>query len=1083
MCKSFLLLFSLFFSVFTVLAQPDSPLLLNRISHNQAKIAFAAAGKIWLVDRAGGVAQRLTNTPYEEAEPIFSPDGKQIAFSRHNGTNFNIFVTSADGSGEAKRLTMMPENDYATTWTPDGKNVVFATTRNESAIYRLYKMAVEGGVMADSLPLPQAFNGTFSPDGKQIAYNPRTVEIIQEWRYYRGGATSPIWITDLQTGKTEKITNQNVNDKYPMWVGDKIYFISDRTGTFNLFVYDRKTKQTKQLTRFIGQGIRHASATNEAISFTQNGQIHLFDLATNQDKIIPVTFSAETSELTSKNVNAMQSLENVLPSANGEKLAISGRGESIIFDVASGEYKNLTNSSNAAERYSALSPDNKNVAYFSDESGEYQLHIRSLENNAVKKITIEAKPTFYRSLAWSPDSKKLVFCDRHLNLWLANTETGTTAKIDTSNDSDQDIWRFDFSPDSRFLTYAKRLKNRAGTVFIYDSLQKKSFQITDGITHTESPIFDKNGKYLYFISSPNALTSEFGWGVLNGVFARPLVFRQVQSFALTKETPSLILPNRQPNPLAKMVETVSNIKIDFENPDQRFTALPLPTRDYSQLAAGRSGKIFLAFSVPGESTEAINLSRSTTIAQFDLAKLGEMQKIVENIDSYEITQDGSKLLYIKGRDWFLVNAETAPKSDEGKLNLSNITVKANPAEEWRQIFNESVRIMRDWFYDPNHHGQDLNALKTHYAKYLPNITRRRDLNVLIVRMLGSVSVSHLGVGGGDITPFTRSDVNIGLLGADYAIENGRFRFKKILRSGSYASANGVFQAPLDQAGIDVREGHYLLEVNEKKVETTKNIFSYFENTAGRATKITVSQNADGSNPRTFTVYPINTERRLRTANRAENNRRLVEKISGGKLGYIFIEDFGSNGITNAIRGLSGYADKQGIIIDQRFNGGGITPDFFIEWLQRKSLYHYMFRAGDDIPTPVNPAPPVKVLIINEWNGSAAETGAFMFKLGKVGTIVGKRTAGAGVGSYFFSPRFIDNGRIQLPNRAAYMSDGSSWGIENIGVEPDFDVEIMPQDLMAGNDSQLQKAIEIAMKQIAQNPQFKPKRPAFPVHPK
>ncbi|MCB1023893.1 MAG: PDZ domain-containing protein, partial [Acidobacteria bacterium] len=710
------------------------------------------------------------------------------------------------------------------------------------------------------------------------------------------------------------------------------------------------------------------------------------------------------------------------------------------------------------------------------------LHIRSLENDEVRKISITPKPTFYRSLAWSPDGRKLVFCDRLLNLWLADAEKGSAIKVDTSDYSAQSDWRFSFSPDSRFLAYSKRLKNRAGTVFIYDVAQKRSFQITDGITDAESPVFDANGKYLYFISSPNALTSEYGWGVLNGILSRPLVYREIQAFALAAETPLPFLPDGRPNPDARVSEAASSIKIDFRDPEDRLFSLPLRSKDYNRIIAGRAGKLFLVVDGWGDTPGDPRSSQNTSIHLFDLGRAGDMKKIVEDIGGYEITGDGSKLLYIRGRDWFLVDSETAPKGDEGKIDLANITVDANPAEEWKQIFNESVRIMRDWFYDPNHHGQDLNALKTYYAKYLPTITRRRDLNSLIERMLGSVSVSHFGVGGGDIPPSERSSENTGLLGATYTIENGHFRFKTILRTTTYASANGSARAPLDQRGIDVREGDYLLEVNGTKADTDKGVLSYFKNTSNKPTKITVSSNADGSQPREYTVYPILTERSLRTANWAENNRRLVEKLSNGKLGYIFIEAFGETGISNAIRGLSGYSDKQGVIIDQRFNGGGITPDYLIEWMQRKPLYHYMFRAGDDLPTPVNQAPPVKVMLINEWNGSAAETNAFMFKLGKVGTMVGKRTAGAGIGSYFFHPRFIDNGRIQIPNRGAYMSDGSSWGIENYGVEPDFDVEIMPQDLMAGRDPQLEKAIEVALDQIRQTPAAKPKHPPFPVHP-
>jgi len=505
-------------------------------------------------------------------------------------------------------------------------------------------------------------------------------------------------------------------------------------------------------------------------------------------------------------------------------------------------------------------------------------------------------------------------------------------------------------------------------------------------------------------------------------------------------------------------------------------------RNYSQILAGKAGKLFLVASESANTPGDFSVQNSRVIYSFDSAQPSKMEKFVEAVSGYELTRDGSKLLYQKGRDWFLVSTDAAPKADDGKLDLSKMEARVNPAEEWRQMFRESMRIMRDWFYDPNYHGQNLAALEREYAAYLPTVTRRGDLNGLMRQMLGHVSVSHLGVGGGDTTPASGSGFRVGLLGADYEIADGKIRFKKIYRSTSYASSNGSFSAPLDQAGVDVRNGDYLLEVNGQKIETNKNLYSYFENTIGKPTKIIVSSEASGNNPRTFTIYPAAGENRLRRANWAEENRKKVEQMSGGKLGYIFIEGYGADGIMNAIRGLTGYADRAGIIVDQRFNGGGITPDYLIEWMQRKPLYYYHFRGGDDIATPVNPAPPVKVLIINELNGSAAETGAFMFKLGKVGKIVGKRTWGGGIGPYFFTPRLVDGGNIQLPNRAAYNPDGSTWGIENIGVAPDFDVEITPRDFMAGRDSQLEKAIEVAMAEVAKTKSQSPKLPTFPIHP-
>jgi tricorn protease len=459
-----------------------------------------------------------------------------------------------------------------------------------------------------------------------------------------------------------------------------------------------------------------------------------------------------------------------------------------------------------------------------------------------------------------------------------------------------------------------------------------------------------------------------------------------------------------------------------------------------------------------------------------------MQKIVDQISgTIDATVDGKKILFRKGRDFFLVSADSAAKPDEGKQDFSKIEVRVVPAEEWRQMFHESMRIMRDWFYDPKpswtksrrtrervrclladdrapRRSQPLDATDARFRVSQPSRRRRR----------------RCSTAGGKRQSHRSARRRLRDRGREVSLQED-------LSFAAYSSPAGSFNAPLDQPGVAIREGDYLLRINDQPIEAEKNLLSYFENTVGKPTKITVSASANGASARTYTVFPALGENRLRRANWAEENRKLVEKLSGGRLGYIFIEGYSGDGIANAIRGLTGYADKQGIIVDQRFNGGGITPDYLIEWMQRKPLYYYMFRGGEDIATPVNPAPPVKVLIVNELNGSAAETGAFMFKLAKIGPIVGKRTFGGGIGPYYFTPQFIDGGQVRLPNRAAFDPSGSGWGIENTGVAPEFDVEITPADVIAGRDPQLEKAVEVALAQISKNPVVAPKHPAFPVH--
>ncbi|MBA3240727.1 MAG: PD40 domain-containing protein, partial [Acidobacteria bacterium] len=770
----------------------------------------------------------------------------------------------------------------------------------------------------------------------------------------------------------------------------------------------------------------------------------------------------------------------VTPSADGGRLAFTARGDVLLFDSSSGEARNLTETPGAAERFAALSPDGKQVAYFSDESGEYQLHVRPLEGaGAVKKMNVEPKPSFYRELTWSPDSKKLAFADKRLALWYADVEGGTARRVDTSVYSFQEELRPAWSPDSRHLAYSKHLHNRVRTVYVYDLAAARTHQITDGLTHTESPVFDAGGKYLYFFSSPNAGTSEFGWGVLSGVLARSLVVRRAHLVVLQNDQPSPLLPNNQPDSSVKLEASSAPARIDFEGIAGRVVDLPMQPRDYAQLVpSGQAGQLFVVVNEWPKSA-SLGSNPSQAIYTYDLSKPQKFDRLVEEIGGFEISHDGKRLLYAKERNWFLVSTKEPPKADEGKLDLKRLEVKVDPRAEWAQMYRESWRIMRDWFYDPNHHGQNLPELERHYAEYLPSITRRSDLNALLNMMLGHVSVSHLTVGGGD-QPQGGPPPRVGLLGADYDIEGGRYRFKRVLRSTQYNSPGGSVPAPLDRPGAIVRDGEYLLEVDDQNADSSKSVYTYFEGKVNQPVKIKVGPAANGEGARTLTVFPAPDEQSLRRANWAGENRRRVEQLSAGKIGYIYVANYGAATI-DMMRGLVGYSDRPGVIIDQRYNGGGITPDYLIEWLRRKPVYYYMFREGDDIATPTNPGPNAKVLVVNENNFSAAETFAFMYKLARVGPLVGTRTGGGGIGPYVYTPGLIDGGNVQLPNRAAFNPDGTTFGIENVGITPDFEVEVTPRDFMAGRDPQLEKAVQVALAEAAKNPIVAPKRPRYPIH--
>lgn len=1056
--------------------QLSGPMLFSRLTVNRTHIAFSYAGDIWVVERAGGEARRLTTNPGEENFPVFSPDGSQLAFSRQVGGNWDVYVMPVAG-GEARRLTFDPRGEFVAGWKPDGQSILFDSNANLNP--QLFTISLNA-VMPNALPLPKALVGSFSPNGARIAYTP--MGGVSDWRFYRGGSRGQIWLANLSDGAVEKLPQGNYNDDQPMWVGDKIYFVSDRTSAYNLYAYDITSKQTKQLTSYEQYGIRWTAAGGGVIAFVRDGHIHIYDPISNQTRMLDVRVSPDTPELKARTVNAARTIEWTNLSGNGDRIFFGTRGEVLQFEPGTGESKNLTQTASVAERYPALSPDGRSLAYFSDESGEYQLHIQPLDGGATKKIAIELRPSFYRELTWSADSKKLAFTDKRLGLWCADVERGTTRRVDKSTYSYQEEWFPNWSADGRWLAYSKHLQNRMRTAYIYDAESGQTHQLTDGHSHVQSPVFDRNGKYLYFISSANAGTSEFGWGVLNSEMARPLVTRRLHVVILQDDQPVPIMPGG-PNPEAHVDAVLSKMRIDFENLAERIIDLTVPPGDYEQLVAGKPG-VFYVLANEWPKSPTLGASPARTLYLVDLSKPAKLEKLVEEVRSFDISPDGTRLLYFKGRppDGFLVSAAAAPKSDEGKLDFKRLQVSIDPRAEWKQMYHESWRIMRDWFYDPNHHGQNLAELERHYGEYLPGIVRRSDLNSLLNRMLGHISVSHLGVGGGDLPQPVGPPDRTGMLGADYDIDHNRYRFKQIYRTSYYNSPSGFTPGPLDLPGRRVKEGEYLLAIDEQNIDASKSIYSYFDGKAGQRIKIKVGPTPDGAGARTLTipVLPGQAENQIRRANWSENNRRTVERLSGGKLGYVYVESYGP-GIMDFIRGLTGYSDRQGLIIDQRFNGGGITPDYLIEWLRRKPIYYYTFREGDDIAVPVNPGPAVKVLIVNENNFSAAETFAFMYKLARVGPIVGLRTGGGGIGPYVFTPDLIDGGSVQLPNRAAYNPDGTSWGVENSGIQPDFEAEITPKDWMTNRDPQLEKAVAVAMEELKKLKPEIPKKPKYPVH--
>ncbi|HKV12814.1 MAG TPA: PDZ domain-containing protein, partial [Thermoanaerobaculia bacterium] len=798
----------------TVTVRP--PMLLGGVTASRTHVVFSWAGDLWSVERGGGEARRLTDLPGDEDGPWFSPDGASLAFSRDAGGGADLYVIPAQG-GEARRLTWHPKDERVRGWTRDGKAVLFAANREGDGVWRLYTMAVDG-VIPEPLPFPEASAGALSPDGTRIAYVPYSFS-WDGWRYYRGGMTSPIWLARLADSKVEKIdalSKPDANNRFPMWLGNTLWFVSDRTGVANLFSYDFQSGRVDQHTRFPQHGIRVASAAPDAIVFVADGRIHLYDVAKREDRTVDVRLTTSAPELAKRTVPAARFLETAALTAAGDGLILSARGEVLSLDPKTGQGRNLTRTSGAAERSATPSPDGQWIAWFSDASGEYELHVAPASGAGdVRRIAVEERPSFYREPTWSPDGRRIAFSDKRLSLWVADLESGKARKIATSSHIGQGLWHPSWSPDGRWLAYAQALPNRVRTVFLYDTADGRSHAVTDGKVQADLPAFDRAGRYLYLTTSANARTAtadDLDWGVMSSALARPLVAGRLNVAVLRKGDPPPFLPIiGQPHPAAHW-EPAGTVEIDLDGIGRRIVPLSLEDRDVEDLAAGKPGMLFALFNewppTPGAGRPKRVLYRYT------LGKGAQPEKIAEGVVEFRLSADGSSLLYGTDGPALTLTPADAPAGGETKpLDLAGLTIEVEPAEEWKQMHREIWRVARDWFYDPGHHGQDLPALEAYSGGYLPGVVRRADLNELFYRMLAYLSVSHLDVGGGDVPPPAGKPERIGMLGADYQIDRGRYRITRIYRSAHPNAGVPILRAPLDQPGVDVREGDYLLSVD------------------------------------------------------------------------------------------------------------------------------------------------------------------------------------------------------------------------------------------------------------------------------
>ncbi|MBN2408862.1 MAG: PD40 domain-containing protein [Candidatus Aminicenantes bacterium] len=1087
----------------------DIPILAQKPALSRTHVVFVYAGDLWKVPREGGAAHRLTTGPGVETNAVFSPDGSLIAFTGEYDGNVDVFVMPAEG-GVPRRLTWHPAGDIALGWSSDGKKVLFTSTRTAfSRFSELFTIGVEGG-FPERLPLPMGYEGSFSSDGKRLAYVPLR-RAFTAWKRYRGGTATPIWIADLSDSRIEKIPRTDSNDYDPMWVGDKVYFLSDREGPVTLFSYDVNTKNVTRALDNDGLDLKSASAGPGAIVYEQFGSLHLYDLASKTSSPLPVSIAGDMLEVRDKFANVGDSLSSPSLSPNAVRAAFEARGEIITVPAEKGDFRNLTNTPGAMERYPAWSPDGEKVACFSDESGDYQLHIRDHKGNGEPvRITLEADPTFYYAPRWSPDNKKIAYADCHLNLWYVDLETKKPVKVDKD--------RFlggasgaspNWSPDSKWLVYSKQLPNYLGAIFLYSLENGRSTQITDGMSDARRPVFDPGGKYLYFTASTDSgaslqpdihsifrdVTSSIYLAVLDKEEPTPFTPQSDEEKAEDKSKKESEEPEKKeekkgekageraedkPDKVEKPDKEVK-VKIDLEDILQRILAVPMPARNYIDLQTGESGTL-LAVAAEAPPPGAF-FPQGAAVHRFDL-KERRADVVISGVNDFEMAGNAKKYLYSRRNRWLIGTLKPMPpagapspppsaaaESDKA-MPTQNIQIRVKPREEWRQMYREAWRIEREFFYDPNLHGLNLEKAQKKYAPFVKAVASRMDLNYLFAEMLGEMTVGHLGVGGGDIPRPER--IPTGLLGADYVIENGRYRFARVYSGENW---NPQFQAPLTQPGVNVRAGEYLLAVDGREVKGTDNIFRFFEAKAGRQVVLTVGPEPKMEGSREVTVVPISSETSLRNFAWIEDNRRYVERATKGKAAYVYMPDTAFGGYTYFNRYFYAQVDREALIVDERFNGGGMLATDIIERFQRRLMSLVATRDGEDEVQPQGAIFGPKVMLINEFAGSGGDAMPWYFRQAKVGPLIGKRTWGGLVGRAG-APRLMDGGFVSAPSSGVWSPDGH-WIAENVGVPPDVEVELDPALVRQGKDPQLDKAIEIVMRELAKSPVPKPKRPAYP----
>ena len=1044
------------------------------------RIVFVYSGDLWTLPRAGGTAQRLTTHEGLELFPKLSPDGQSVAFTGDYDGNSDAFVIPAAG-GEPKRLTFHPGSDQVAEWYPDGKSVLLRSTRasNITRYTRFFRAPAAGG-FEELLPLPTAGYASLSADGGLIAFVSPSYD-QRTWKRYRGGNAANIWVYDFKANKSQNITADWAGpDEWPMFHGRTVYYCSDRNSrTANLWAYDLDKKEHRQVTKFTDYDVKWPSVGSDAIVFENGGWLYVLDLPSEKMTKLSVLVPDDKPAARPAYRNVENWLRGLDLSPSGKRAVLEARGELFTVPAEKGDVRNLTNSPGARERDPVWSPDGKWIACWSDASGEYQLTVLAADGSTPARQVTKEPATFRYALTWAPDSKKLAFGDKTGRLWWVDASSGKTTQV--AKNEFGEIRQYTWSPDSRWIAYAQTTGAGFNVIWMYSVAGNKTAAVTDGMSDDFSPSFDPEGKYLYFISR-RTFRPEFGGFELNMHFSTT---DKLYAMTLDSTVPSPVAPESDEEGAeepAKDEEKPAKggkdkaekpapepvTKVDLEGLGQRIAELPVKAGRYG-LVVGVKGKV--VFFSQDEALDE-DFQSPVSIRYYDLEKR-EDKTVLAGVDgSIGLSKDGGKVLYRKGETLGIVELAEGKKVGDGKIETSGMMAWVEPHAEWLQMFNEAWRLERDFYYDPGMGGLDWKAVGERYRQLVPYVAHRSDLNYILGEMIGELATSHAYVGGGEFPKVPK--VGVGLLGVDWAVDaSGYYKLARIHRDRDW---NSEVAAPLGEPGLAVREGDLLLEVNGRQVRSPQNVYEAFIGTVGKQTVLKLGSSPNDTKARTVMVKPVASEASLRYTTWVRANREKVAKATGGRIAYIHVPNTALQGVQEFSKGYYPQVDRDGIIVDERFNAGGFIPDFFVERLMRKTWTYWSSRDGEGFRTPGQSIDGPKCILANEYAGSGGDCFPFYFRQQGVGPVIGKRTWGGLVGISRSLP-LVDGGEVTMPDFGIYGTDGK-WMIENHGVDPDIEVENTPESGVDGRDPQLEKAIEWSLEQLKKNPPVKPARPAY-----